>query len=115
MYALLVLSLSLPLSLEADGPPPPRLVGELVELTTPTGTLSGTLDLPAGRGPWPVVLLHAGSGPTDRDGNQVLMRNDGLKMLGRALAARGFAVLRVDKRGVGASRKALAKEADIRI
>src|SRR5947207_7911396 len=98
MSALLLLSLSLPLSLEES--PPPRLVGELVELKTPTGALYGTLDLPASGGPWPVVLLHPGSGPTDRDGNSIappllFYRNNSLKMLGRALAARGIAALRI--------------------
>ena len=95
--------------------PPPRLVGEAITLETPTGTLHATIDLPSGKGPWPVVLLHPGSGPTDKDGNQLLLRNDSLKMLGRALATNGIAVVRVDKRGVGASRKALAKEEDIRL
>jgi pimeloyl-ACP methyl ester carboxylesterase len=95
--------------------PSPRLVGEAVSLETPTGTLYGTIDVPSGYGPWPVVLLHPGSGPTDRDGNQASLRNNSLKMLGRALAAQGIAVLRVDKRGVAASRKALAKEEDIRL
>jgi pimeloyl-ACP methyl ester carboxylesterase len=112
MYALLVLSLSLPPSLEES--PAPRLVGEPAELKVVSGTLHATIELPAGRGPWPAVLLHPGSGPTDRDGNQPFLRNNSLKMLGRALAAEGIAVLRVDKRGVGASRAALAKEADIR-
>ncbi|MBX9580674.1 MAG: alpha/beta hydrolase [Gemmataceae bacterium] len=98
-----------------DPAPPPRLVGEPVVLATPTGTLHGTLDLPPGPGPWPAVVLHPGSGPTDRDGNQVGMRNNSLKQVGRALAAPGVAVLRVDKRGVGASRKALAREEDIRL
>jgi hypothetical protein len=31
-------------------------------------------------------LIIAGSGPTDRDGNQSLMKNDSLKLLGQALA-----------------------------
>jgi pimeloyl-ACP methyl ester carboxylesterase len=95
--------------------PPPRVVGELVELRTPTGALHATLDLPAGPGPWPVVLVHAGSGPTNRDGNGPLVRTDNLKMLGRALAGGGFAVVRIDKRGMGASAKALAKERDVRL
>ena len=94
---------------------PPRVVGELVELKTDTGTLHGTLDLPATPGPWPVVLLHAGSGPTDRDGNGPLVRTNCQKQIGRALAAEGFAVLRPDKRGIAASAKALAKEEDVRI
>jgi pimeloyl-ACP methyl ester carboxylesterase len=109
----LLLSLSLPLSLEES--PPPRLVGEPVELKVASGTLYGMIDLPAGRGPWPVVLLHPGSGPTDRDGNNPLMRNNSLKMLGRALAADGIAVLRIDKHGIGASAKALLKEEDARL
>ncbi|QDU22236.1 alpha/beta hydrolase family protein [Urbifossiella limnaea] len=95
--------------------PPPRLVGEPVELATPTGILYGAIDLPPGAGPWPVVILHAGSGPTDRDGNGPLTRSNNLRMLGRALAARGVAVLRFDKRGIAASAKALAREEDIRL
>lgn len=100
--------------------PPPRLVGELVELKVDTGTLHGTIDLPSGSGPWPIVLIHPGSGPTDRDGNSRLsatqsLRNDSLKMLGRALAARGIAALRIDKRGIAASAKALGKEQNLRV
>ncbi len=112
MFFALVLALSAP---TADGAPAPRRVGEPLELRTGTGTLYGTLDLPAGPGPWPVVLMHAGSGPTNRDGNGPLTRTDNLKMVGRALAAEGIAVVRIDKRGTGASAKALAKEEDVRI
>jgi pimeloyl-ACP methyl ester carboxylesterase len=43
------------------------------------------------------------------------MKNDSLKLLGHALAADGIACLRIDKRGVGASAKALAKEEDATI
>lgn len=40
------------------------------DLVTTTGTIYGTLQLPAGAsGPLPVALIVAGSGPTDRDGN----------------------------------------------
>jgi len=100
--------------------PPPRMVGELVELKTETGTLYGIIDLPPNPGPWPVILLHPGSGPTDRDGNSrlsptTIIKNDSLKMLGRALAVRGIAVLRIDKRGVAASSKAAIKEQDLRV
>lgn len=71
----------------------------------PWGELSGSLALPPGRGPWPVALIVAGSGPTDRDGNNFLLPApcDNLKLLAQALAARGIASLRYDKRGVGAS------------
>lgn len=109
------LILSLPLSLSLPPATPPRLVGEPLELKVASGTLAATLDLPPGAGPWPVVLLHPGSGPTDRDGNNPLMRNNSLKMLGRALAAEGIAVLRIDKLGVGGSAKVLLKEEDARL
>ena len=88
---------------------------EPVELKTDTGTLFGTIDLPAGSGPWPVVLLHAGSGPTDRDGNSRLTKNDCLKQVGAALADAGIACLRIDKRGIAASAKAMTKEEDLRL
>lgn len=76
-----------------------------IELGTPWGKLSGTLLLPPGDGPWTVALLVAGTGPTDRDGNNPLLPApiDNLKRLAQALAARGIASLRYDKRGVGAS------------
>lgn len=78
------------------------------ELAVPTawGELCGSLVLPEGRGRWPAVLVIAGSGPTDRDGNSMLLEApcDNLKLLAQALAARGIASLRYDKRGVGASR-----------
>jgi hypothetical protein len=76
---------------------------ESVRLETKTGTLYGTLDLPDSSGPFPVALIIAGSGPTDRDGNQPLLKNDSLKQLGQALASRGIAALRYDKRWSGAS------------
>jgi uncharacterized protein len=76
-----------------------------LEHTTPWGRLCGTLALPEGEGPWPGVLLIAGSGPTDRDGNSPLLPAavDNLKQLAEQLAARGIASLRYDKRGVGES------------
>lgn len=95
--------------------PAPRLLGEFVELKTDTGTLFGTLDLPQKPGPWPVVIMHVGSGPNDRNSNGPLTNTDCHKMIGRALAAEGFAVLRFDKRGIAQSAKAMPKEEDVRI
>jgi pimeloyl-ACP methyl ester carboxylesterase len=84
-------------------------------LTTPTGKLAGTLELPAASGLVPIALIIAGSGPTDRDGNTPALpgKNDALKQLALGLAARGVASLRYDKRGIGAS-AAGASEADLR-
>jgi pimeloyl-ACP methyl ester carboxylesterase len=69
--------------------------------------LAGTLLLPR----WselqkvPGVVLIAGSGPTDRDGNNPLVpeRIDLLKQIAELLARAGIASLRYDKRGIGGS------------
>jgi pimeloyl-ACP methyl ester carboxylesterase len=111
----LSLALSLTLAAPPASAPHPRLLGETLELETPTGTLRGFLDLPTKPGPWPVVLIHAGSGPTDRDGNGPSISTDNLKMLGRALAFEGIAAVRIDKRGVASSIFALTKEDEVRI
>jgi pimeloyl-ACP methyl ester carboxylesterase len=87
--------------------PAPERATSGIELDTGTGVLAGTLELPAGCPPFPVVLIHAGSGPTDRDGNSAgLPRNDSLKLLAEALSGRGIASVRYDKRGIAASRAA---------
>ena len=73
--------------------------------------LHGTLLLPDGAGPHPALLLVAGSGPVDRDGNLPGLVNNSLRMLAEGLAERGVATLRTDKRGVGASHAAAPDEA----
>ena len=45
-----------------------------------------------------LVILIAGSGPTNRSGNQVGMQNNSLKFLAEGLAQNGFAVFSYDKR-----------------
>jgi pimeloyl-ACP methyl ester carboxylesterase len=87
-----------------------------VTLTTPTGTLSGTLTVPEGSARIPVALIIAGSGPTDRYGNSPMLpgRNNAYKQLAEALAADGVASLRYDKRGIAASRAAGATESALR-
>jgi len=87
-----------------------------IVLDTPTGKLAGSLRLPAATGPAPVALIIAGSGPTDRDGNSAMLpgRNDSLRMLAEALAAKGVASVRYDKRGIGASAAAMGSESALR-
>lgn len=81
------------------------------------GTIYGILEEPqvtAGQR-IPVMLLIAGSGPTDRDGNNTMAgSNNSLKLLADALVKRGIAVLRYDKRGIAASAKAMVSESDLR-
>jgi len=94
-----------------------RAQESVMRLDTPTGALHGTLLLPASaRPPMPVALIIAGSGPTDRDGNSPMLpgKNNGLLMVAEALAARGVASLRYDKRGIGASMAAMRREQDLR-
>lgn len=89
--------------------------GQEVALQTSTATLYGTLELPAGSGPFAVALIHPGSGPTDRDGNTRGLpgKNDSLKLLAEGLAAQGVASLRIDKRAVGKSVQPGLKEEEV--
>ena len=70
--------------------------------------------MPDQQPPIPVVLIIAGSGPTDRNGNQSGMVNNALKQLAHALAQQGIASLRYDKRGVAGSYPAGINEAELR-
>jgi fermentation-respiration switch protein FrsA (DUF1100 family) len=67
-------------------------------------TLRGTLQLPDGaKGKVPAALLLAGSGPTDRNGNQPpALVTDLLKQIADRLATEGWASLRYDRRAVRA-------------
>jgi uncharacterized protein len=87
---------------------------ETVVLDTGSGELEGTLLTPAVDGPVPVVLIIAGSGPTDRDGNQPMMMNNSLKYLAEELAQSGIASLRFDKRGIAKSSGAMISESELR-
>jgi pimeloyl-ACP methyl ester carboxylesterase len=88
-----------------------------VSLDTPTGKINGKIGLPDAEKP-PIVLLIAGSGPTDMDGNTnsggFSMKNNSLKLLAEGLAQRGIATLRFDKRGIASSSAAAKKERDLR-
>jgi len=79
-------------------------------LQTSTGELSGTLTVPILKGTFPVALIIAGSGPTDRNGNNAQMKNNSLLLLAHELAAQGIASLRYDKRGIGKSASAMISE-----
>jgi len=84
-----------------------------INLVTTKGTLSGTL-LPAGRNQT-IAIIIAGSGPTDRDGNNYLgVKANSYKLVAEGLAQKGIASLRYDKRGVEKSSSYGMKEADLR-
>ncbi|MCI7814613.1 MAG: alpha/beta hydrolase [Lachnospiraceae bacterium] len=58
--------------------------------------LPGTLTLPEGDGPFPLVILVHGSGPNDRD--ETLLGNKPFQDIAEGLAQKGIASYRYDKR-----------------
>jgi len=77
--------------------------------------LYGALLRPLGGGSFPTVLILPAQG-ADRDGNSTVdgVKSNTYKLLAQALAAQGIASLRIDKRGVGDSAKAIGREDDLR-
>jgi uncharacterized protein len=100
--------------------PPPAYVdpGAFTETEVTVGAapweLPGTLSMPVGEGPFPAVVLLAGSGPNDRDGT--IGPNAPLRDLAWGLASNGIAVLRYDKRTKvhGAAMASAAAEVTVR-
>ena len=89
----------------------PSVLLRPIELVTSSGTLYGSLLLPKSDKPVPVVLIIAGSGPTDRNGNNSFGgTNDSLKKLAWRLAQNNIASVRFDKRGVAQSLPAAPDE-----
>jgi hypothetical protein len=83
-------------------PPFPYRIEEAAVSNKDAGiTLAGTLIIPAGKGPFPAVVLISGSGPQDRD--ESLMGHKPFLVLADHLARKGIASLRYDDRGVGKS------------
>lgn len=61
-----------------------------------------------------VVLIVAGSGPTDRNGNNPMnLKTDAYKKLAEALAAMGWSSVRFDKRGIASSSASVENESDM--
>ena len=72
--------------------------------------MQGTLLSPKGENQPPLAILIAGSGPTDRDGNQALFKNNSLKYLAEGLAQKGIATFRYDKRVIAQINNATVQE-----
>ena len=86
-----------------------------ITLETKTGKIFGTLCTPKIFNKIPLALIIAGSGPTDRNGNNAMgLQTDTYKILAHKLAASNIATLRYDKRGIGESKDAMGKEDDLR-
>lgn len=89
-------------------------VKDSLDLSLPIegGSLQGTIFTPVGIKKPAVVLIIAGSGPTDRDGNSRMLpgKNNSLLQLADSLAHHGIASLRYDKRGIAKSQVKGLKE-----
>jgi len=87
---------------------------EEYNLKVDKGEISGTLMKPKNVEGSTVALIIAGSGPTDRNGNNPSAgENNSLKMIAEALAREGIFSVRFDKRGIGESRYLVDKEEDL--
>lgn len=76
--------------------------------------ISGTLLEPNSIETDTLVILIAGSGPTDRNGNQQMMVNNSLKKLAEGLTRNGYATYRYDKRIIKLLRSKSLREEDLR-
>jgi len=97
-------------------PTDPSITESPVSLKTMSGSIAGTLAIPKNaEGKIPVVLIIAGSGPTDRDGNipKMGLSANVYKMIANELGKNGYASLRYDKRLVGQSVSS-TKESELR-
>ncbi|MBT8319423.1 MAG: alpha/beta hydrolase [Gramella sp.] len=72
-----------------------KYIEEQIEISKYT---EGTLTLPEIGEAKSLIIFIQGSGATDRDGNQSMMKNDGMKKMARQLAEKGIASFRYDKR-----------------
>lgn len=78
----------------------------VITMPGPMGPLQGTLLVPK-NAIGQAVLIVPGSGPIDRDGNGPMINTLTYKLVAEGLSARGISTLRVDKRGLFGSAKAI--------
>ncbi len=78
-----------------------------------TPLIDGTLMTPESKAPEPLAIIIAGSGPTDRNGNQQMMQNNSLKFLAQGLYKKGIATFRYDKRIVKQMKMGAVNESNI--
>lgn len=76
--------------------------------------IDGTLLVPESQENPPLVIIIAGSGPTNRDGNQQMMGNNSLKFLAEGLFDEGIASFRYDKRILKQMKEKTLNEESIR-
>jgi alpha-beta hydrolase superfamily lysophospholipase len=114
-----------PVAHAADAPPPAAAAAAAAEPEDATvavdsggenqAFLYGSFLRPVNKNNYPAVLILPEAG-ADRNGNSAdhELKPDTYHELALALAAKGIASVRIDKRGVGQSVKAVAREEDLR-
>ena len=68
-----------------------------VRISTSSVEIQGTLLKPTSSKKVPLCIIIPGSGPTDRNGNNPMMKNNSLKFLAEELATNNIATYRFDK------------------
>ncbi len=79
-----------------------------------TPLIDGTLLIPKTKEKPPLAIIIAGSGPTDRNGNQQMLENNSLKFLAEGLSKNDIATFRYDKRIVKQMKENTVQEKNIR-
>ena len=90
---------------------------QMIEEPWSVGGVQGTIARPQNHTRGPAVLILAGSGPTDRNGNgpgsPSALFTDSYKLLAAGLAKSGILSLRYDKRGIAESRALVTREDEL--
>jgi len=80
-----------------------------VDIKTNLASIKGTLLTPTTIKKPNLVILIPGSGPTDRDGNNVMMKNNSVKYLSESLSKNKIATYRYDKSVLSLTQKDTTK------
>ncbi len=88
---------------------------EIVVLETETCNIEGTFTIPESNEKVPLVIIIAGSGPTDRNCNSQGLQSNAYKYLAKSLYQEGIATLRYDKRFIGKSIDTILNPRDLTI
>lgn len=87
---------------------------KIVDVAVADGHLETLYTVPEDDKKVPLYVIVAGSGPTDRDGNTALGKNNSYAMLASELIDEDIATVRYDKRGVETNKALVKDEADLR-
>lgn len=83
--------------------------------STSSGDLAGTLLLPTSGKIFKLVVIQAGSGATDRNGNSGnALKANCYRLIAEELSKKNIATLLIDKRGIAKSATAMKSEATLR-